>query len=787
MRWKWITLTVGLMLIVLLGAVYLILVSYDYNALKPRIARLVRDATGRDLKFSGDIKLDFGLSPRLVVRDVSFGNAPWGSQPDMIKVEKLQAQARLLPLLLGHVELEHIDFSGVDLWLETDATGQGNWDLGLDRRASGKAGGFKVPRIDVESILIENLHVVFRNGRTGVETRSTLADLKAASRENHDLLSLDLHGDYNGQPITASGKIGSIPVLLAGDRFPVELSGQFSGATFNLAGTIENVPHLKGIDLMVHASGKDLQELGFGEWNRIPKMASFDAEGRLKGSKDALAFEDFVGNFSGGGTDLMIRGRVGDLLGVNHIDLGLKGSGKNLAALEPIFEVKLPETEQFTFQGRLTGSAKTLSLQDGQSTARKGSLRMNLKGGIKDLIVLAGMDVQLQASGAAFAEVGPLFDSKTPELGPFEVTCHITGSESALSLNALSFIVDRSDFNGRGTLVFHRRPKVTLVLESSVVDFTRIMNSVGGEKRVVRRESEGERGRLFPGNPLSFAFLKNLDADILLNARNIHAREARFDLGHVTLKLDDGHLDVDKIEATYRGAKIRGNFHLDPYSGPHLSTDFLVQNLDLGNCFKEMGVTTDQVEGKADIAVKVESKGDSIRDLMANLDGKVGGVMAKGYMPKFLDLLSMDLSRKVIPFWGKHKEAGRIKCAVVEFDIKSGIATSDAFIFNTKLAILGGEGDINLGTEQVNFLLVPKPKKPSLISLATNLRVTGSIVDPKVRPDKVSLLTKGAKFLSTLAIGPLGLLVPFVNLGANQKHPCDILSNEKWKQAIPVK
>jgi hypothetical protein len=58
--------------------------------------------------------------------------------------------------------------------------------------------------------------------------------------------------------------------------------------------------------------------------------------------------------------------------------------------------------------------------------------------------------------------------------------------------------------------------------------------------------------------------------------------------------------------------------------------------------------------------------------------------------------------------------------------------------------------------------------------LLIKLRVTGSILDPKVNPDMLSLAAKGAKFLSALAIGPLGLLAPFVSLGALQKHPCEI-------------
>ena len=107
-------------------------------------------------------------------------------------------------------------------------------------------------------------------------------------------------------------------------------------------------------------------------------------------------------------------------------------------------------------------------------------------------------------------------------------------------------------------------------------------------------------------------------------------------------------------------------------------------------------------------------------------------------------------------------------------DISNGIATSRAFVVDTEAGVLTVEGDINLATEQVDFLLVPEPRYPSLMHLWTKLRVSGTILDPKVRPDTVSLLSKGAKALSALVIGPLGLLAPFVNLGANQPHPCSV-------------
>jgi hypothetical protein len=117
----------------------------------------------------------------------------------------------------------------------------------------------------------------------------------------------------------------------------------------------------------------------------------------------------------------------------------------------------------------------------------------------------------------------------------------------------------------------------------------------------------------------------------------------------------------------------------------------------------------------------------------------------------------------------------QIKCAVVQFDIESGVATSQAFVFNTRAGILSGNRNINLGTEQINFLLVPTSEHPEL-GFSTKLRVSGTIMDAKVSADHLALLEKAALGLSSIEVGPLGLLAPFVHLGALKAHPCEIKS-----------
>ena len=141
MRWKWLA-TIGVLLIIALMATgYVILGNYDYNKLKPRVAQMVKEITGRELNLGGEIDLAIGFSPALTVSDVTFANASWGSQPQMIKIKQVQAQVRLLPLLFKDLELKHIGFVGVDVLLETDKAGRGNWDFSAEDSSAGGAVG----------------------------------------------------------------------------------------------------------------------------------------------------------------------------------------------------------------------------------------------------------------------------------------------------------------------------------------------------------------------------------------------------------------------------------------------------------------------------------------------------------------------------------------------------------------------------------------------------------------------------------------------------------------------
>ena len=256
-------------------------------------------------------------------------------------------------MLTKDVELSKIAFAGVAVLLETKPDGQGNWEFPADESSARSATASKAPKISADNIRLENLDLTFRDGKTGSTTQVHLADLKVAKQAAGDKLIVDLKADYNGRLLTLAGQTGMVRQLLESVRFPLELSGAFADAAIELEGSVDDVLKLKGIDLKVQISGKNLAELKLTNNIQLPKTTAFDLTGHLRGSKESLALSDLSGNLAGSDVNLAFSGNVGDLITINGIDLQLKGSGKDLTEIGTIIDRKLPATDEFAVEARI--------------------------------------------------------------------------------------------------------------------------------------------------------------------------------------------------------------------------------------------------------------------------------------------------------------------------------------------------------------------------------------------------------------------------------------------------
>ena len=118
------------MLGVLLITLVAVLLFVDFGRFEPRIEQAVSEATGRDFQIDGDLEIRALPAIQVSANDVSLSNAEWGSEPEMARIGHFSARVNVLSLLTGPPVIEEVRLKDVDVLLETDAEGTGNWAMG---------------------------------------------------------------------------------------------------------------------------------------------------------------------------------------------------------------------------------------------------------------------------------------------------------------------------------------------------------------------------------------------------------------------------------------------------------------------------------------------------------------------------------------------------------------------------------------------------------------------------------------------------------------------------------
>ncbi len=119
-----------------------------------------------------------------------------------------------------------------------------------------------------------------------------------------------------------------------------------------------------------------------------------------------------------------------------------------------------------------------------------------------------------------------------------------------------------------------------------------------------------------------------------------------------------------------------------------------------------------------------------------------------------------------------------LECAVIKFDIKDGIATTDrgVAIQTTKMNIVGS-GTLNFKTEEVAMAVKPQAREGlgiGLGSLVDAVSIGGTLAEPSPKVDAATALKTGVTVGAAVATGGLSLLAEglFKKTTADS-NPCD--------------
>ena len=633
------------LLVALLVTAVAVIYNLDLGAYKADITAAVKDATGRELVIEGDFRPRLGLTPAVAVDRVRFANAPWGSRPDMAKIESFRAEIELLPILLGELRIKRVVLVGADILLETKADGGGNWVMGAPDAAPAEpstGGPGTIPTVHLVSI--EKSRLVYRNGRTGRSTVFKVDRLRARAENAGAPLKISFRGAYDKAPVNLDGTVGSLAKVISGtDALPFDFTASAGGARIAAKGVIAKPLEAKGISIAVSAEGEDL------------------------------------------------------------------------AALTP----------------------------------------------------LAGQ--------------------KVPSVGPWRLAATVSDAARGWALKEIAASVGRSSLLGEATVDPTAQPPV--VTARLTAPLLRMYDFQDRDRKPPPDVPATAEARVFPADPLPLGGLGAVDAKVTFRATRIEAPGAVLSDVAADLALAGGRLDIKPARLKYAGGTVGAEVALETAGKtPTVAVRFDALGLDLAALVKDAG-RPGLITGKLDVGGDVQGQGNSVRAIMAALDGKLAVTMNEGRLQdELFDLASADLLKLISPFGSREKGIG-INCLVGRYDVKRGNLRSLVTFFDTTRASVRGNGGASLADETLDFTLVPHAKEASVMALMVPIRIDGRFAAPSVYPDPGGVAKSAVGVVAGVALGPIGMIGSVIGgvIGDGAARPSSTAANNPCMAALSDK
>ena len=439
----WVVALVALTLCVFV--VFLATASDDFYR---RAARhILEQSIDRAVRIDGTFSLALGLEPTLIVTDVWLENAPWAETLEMARVDRVEVQVALQPLLSGVVLIRRLVVEGLTLDLETARDGAVNWDIATPSRQEEEpatdAGDAGIPL--VEHLSLKHLVITHKDRRSGRSMAVFLASLHKSQPEPDGRIAIVGEGRINQHPFTIGGRFGSLQTALrATAPYPLELSLTLPGLETVLSGTVANLPRATGFDLDLSIRSPSIGTLLDALALERSLEGHAEIAARLTGDLKALALTgltiDFVGD---DGQRLQASGSLAHLTAGTGLDVHFRAHAPKQAKILHVLPVALRDLDDVGIAGRLTGTLKRPALADvtgrlrhtsGAELSVTGGLTLDLSG---EQLAPAAFTVNCSLSMPDAALLGQVAGVELPAVGAVQASAGASLVAGTIVIDAL--------------------------------------------------------------------------------------------------------------------------------------------------------------------------------------------------------------------------------------------------------------------------------------------------------------------------------------------------------------
>ena len=586
----------------------------------------------------------------------------------------------------------------------------------------------------------------------------------------------------------ANASWGSRPQMASVDRFEARVA-----LLPLISGTVEiKKIVLRGVDVLIETDAKGRANYVFETEDKKSSDDKSKPEER-SGSDDSemqlpiihhVAVEDAKITYKDGVT--------GQTQIVAVESLSVQGTGAN----DPIEMALAAAYNESPLQVAATLGAPAAFMKPAQPwplsmSLKAGGADISIKGTIGEPAIGKDLNLALDVAGAQLGDLSKLAGAPVPPLGAYKVSATVTGDpKTAINLSNLAVKIGSSDIGGAITAVLSgARPRITGAIKSERLDIADFTKSGAPEKAAEttgdanKTPAAAKSDRIFPSDPLPLDGLKAVDADLGLTIAKLVTGAVSVDDVQVKLGLNKGDLNVSTLKAVVADGVVDGGVRLNAAKAvPALTAKLTVKGFDVGKLLAELAVT-DLLEGAFNVVVDVRGAGDSVAKIMAGLNGHTALAMKSGKMKSdaldtFIGGPAKFLTELVA---GESNEYTVINCMVSRIDIKNGLATHKALLFDTDFATISGTGAINFATEGLDMKIDPQPKSAT-VNAAVPVLIGGTLASPSYSVDKLAAARKIGGLVGAVAFPPAAIL-GLGEVGTGDANPCLKKASGKAKPA----
>lgn len=419
-----------------------------------------------------------------------------------------------------------------------------------------------------------------------------------------------------------------------------------------------------------------------------------------------------------------------------HLELEATRDARPLKA-----KVKLDDFSHFGERGATT---------EGRIALDWGGAKLTLAGHVPLEPSLEGQRLHGDLVAPALGDMLGFFGYKRQPRAPIEAHFDMTGNKDDIHLDNVAVAMGALRANG-SVQVRLGGPKTVyeLHLAAGDIDWSKALADAGGN--VSKGVPEGE---ILPVTPMGWGMLEALknkkgtvEAEIGsvklgngLQMRNVKTR----------MSFDDDRLDVTSFTTEMLGGTASFKVHAEGRAKRgHL--DLEGKNLLLERWFKERGKKIPFEGGPMQIKASLDSKGESMKQLAANMSGPVSIRMGKGL---YRSERAEEAEAKLSSSSGGGPTGIRFECVGANLPFKSGRAQGTLLVgASSDVSRLVTSGAIDFRDQKLDLHGRLKPK--SGVGLATvvgDLKIFGTMAKPRISIDQPTALARIGAAIATAGL-----------------------------------